>query len=123
MKGSPGQDPGRTWWDVIGGAFKFLWTLAFWGVVAIVVLGVIFDGSDEDKGSRPSKHTAASASTPAPDPTSQTLTVAQQAVTDYYGALDYYDYGRAWQLLGSAQRAEDQGFQTWRSAYDLNVET
>jgi hypothetical protein len=42
---------------------------------------------------------------------------AAKAVNDYYDAIDSRAFGDAWLLLGSEQRREDQGFQTWRSGY------
>jgi hypothetical protein len=41
--------------------------------------------------------------------------VAEQAVRDYYTAIDGRDFGRARQFLGPQQRREDDGYRTWKS--------
>ena len=48
---------------------------------------------------------------------------AESAVTEYYAAIDNFAYGQAWGYLGTQQRQEDQGFQTWKAGFDSHVHT
>ena len=48
---------------------------------------------------------------------------AQSAVTQYYADIDNYAYGQAWGYLGTQQRQENHGFQTWKAGYDSQAQT
>ena len=116
------QRPQRTWWNVLGGAFKFLGKFTLVWIAVIVGLGIIFGGSGGHQ-KKASPASAVAVSTTAPDPTNQNLAAAQQAVTEYYAAIDDLSYGQAWSYLGSEQRTADQGFQTWKAGYVNNMRT
>ncbi len=87
-------------------------------VVLVVVLGVL--AGCGSSGSTTTVTTTASGTTTeqALDPAS-----AQSAVTHYYADIDTYAFGQAWGYLGTQQRQEDQGFQTWKAGYVNNVAT
>jgi hypothetical protein len=86
----------------------------------VLALGVMAGCGSSGGGGTTTVTTTASGTTTeqALDPAS-----AQSAVTQYYADIDSYAYGQAWGDLGTQQRQEDQGFQTWKAGYGHNVET
>jgi hypothetical protein len=127
VEGSP--PPKDSIWEKLewGVAFVIAYglQLAFYGFIAFVVLGAIFGWFGDAKKKPHHQAVATSAPiVPGPAPAASDPTLAaERAVKQYYSAIDYYDYGGAWQFLGQQQRADDGGFKTWREGHVLNVAT
>ena len=111
------EPPKESIWEKLGWGIAFVvaygLTIAFYGVIALAVAGLIFGwwGDNSNKSANVSA--------------SQNLSSveARDAVKHYYVALDAYQYRKAWNYLGSQQQAAVGGLDTWRRPFKNNFQT
>jgi hypothetical protein len=90
------------------GAGQTLFGFLVMGLIAYLVIAVAIDlisGSDSHS-----------------TPPTLSRTDAEAAVKRYYGALDHFQYGRAWSFLGQPQQTADVGFGIWSRSLKRNYE-